>query len=263
MKYYNKKWSVILVLLFTVNILTAQSLTDHDPSVNNPNIIFDNTTNQGKVSFDFEQLIADYDYTPDSDPLRITVCILNLDLAYSNVYSNINSTGLDKFNWQYDALTNCLLATQKADLKVGEVLNIALDIKTDQPALCENDERMGFNINIQPAPSMTGINDIENDNVSTYTCLETTTNISSVENQLFAKVYPNPVSDFLVIEMDDFYTELQIQLVDVDGKELFREEYENFKFERIDLRDLSSGIYTVILKSGDKFTRRKITVLQR
>lgn len=76
-----------------------------------------------------------------------------------------------------------------------------------------------------------------------------TINTTSVESQFYSdwKVYPNPVVNILNVEIGSEFT---YEIYDIEGR-LF-EKADNYLSETIDLGHLAKGVYTFLVKTGDK-----------
>lgn len=72
-------------------------------------------------------------------------------------------------------------------------------------------------------------------------------------------IYPNPTSDILNIEQNTV-NEMSISIVDLSGKEVFYENKINKKTTNIDVSQLNSGIYFIILNSVDNIETKKIII---
>jgi hypothetical protein len=76
-----------------------------------------------------------------------------------------------------------------------------------------------------------------------------TINTTSVESQFYSdwKVYPNPVINILNVEIGSEFT---YEIYDIEGRLV--EKADNYLSETIDLGHLSGGVYTFLVKTGDK-----------
>jgi photosystem II stability/assembly factor-like uncharacterized protein len=86
-----------------------------------------------------------------------------------------------------------------------------------------------------------------------------TNNPLSVENVSVPdfKIYPNPATDHLIVETNDYASERTIQILNLNGQELVKQKVHTKKIQ-IDISDLPVGIYFVKL-TDDKATKvRKI-----
>jgi hypothetical protein len=73
--------------------------------------------------------------------------------------------------------------------------------------------------------------------------------VNELEQQFFIKIFPNPVNNILMIEIEGSVNS-QLSIIDITGKELRREEFENRT--SVDVSDLESGIYFVSIKRNGK-----------
>jgi hypothetical protein len=65
------------------------------------------------------------------------------------------------------------------------------------------------------------------------------------------KIYPNPFSDYIDIEIQDNYTIVEMQVIDVFGKTIFKQKV-NRKQVRIPLTDIGNGLYILQLKDKNQ-----------
>ncbi len=77
------------------------------------------------------------------------------------------------------------------------------------------------------------------------------------------KVYPNPVNDFLTIELNDVQTNHNtIDVFDATGRNVFSKAFTKPTIyttnERVDLSTYPKGLYTVVLKTDDQTSIRKV-----
>lgn len=87
---------------------------------------------------------------------------------------------------------------------------------------------------------------------------EETTNIDAIDESL--SIYPNPVTNLLNIESDDYIK--SISIVDIEGKEVFENsEYSDNKI-KVNVSDFPSGNYTIITNSinGNKSSEKIVIV---
>ncbi len=79
------------------------------------------------------------------------------------------------------------------------------------------------------------------------------TNINDIAESNF-NVYPNPVKDILVVEVDN---NTDITISDMTGKVVYKENCTN-GVNRINMTDLSSGIYFVSVLNNDRIITKKV-----
>jgi len=71
--------------------------------------------------------------------------------------------------------------------------------------------------------------------------------------------YPNPASNYLVVEMSERKSSFELSIYDMSGRLLSNECYSNSKFEQIDVANLKPGIYILTCESeGKKESKRFI-----
>ncbi|NVK63035.1 MAG: T9SS type A sorting domain-containing protein [Flavobacteriales bacterium] len=67
-------------------------------------------------------------------------------------------------------------------------------------------------------------------------------------NSIELSIYPNPTTDFLILELDQVHTDFEYVLTDMNGKMVDNHPIESAKTE-IDMRTYSSGAYHLTLKN--------------
>jgi len=82
------------------------------------------------------------------------------------------------------------------------------------------------------------------------------TSIHSMINQDFFKVYPNPVIDFLTIDLHD-YNEIKYSIFDFLGNTVFSDNSSGKHF-KIDLSRFRTGVYLIQINNRDKIFHQKI-----
>lgn len=101
-------------------------------------------------------------------------------------------------------------------------------------------------------------NQVGNDSFHPATSVERSFTIATItgveEKMMGVHMYPNPVSDYLQIEMQQS-EDAQISLLTNDGREIWSKPYTT---ERIDISALNKGIYFVRVQTADKTLTRKI-----
>jgi hypothetical protein len=73
---------------------------------------------------------------------------------------------------------------------------------------------------------------------------------------LEAKVFPNPTSEEFNLKIDNYSGELQMQIIDISGKSIYKENLNvDYNFQKsFKLKNLPSGVYSISLK-GDDFEK--------
>lgn len=85
--------------------------------------------------------------------------------------------------------------------------------------------------------------------------LSTTTGINT-ENTIKAKIFPNPASRQIFIDLEEPNDNLQIKMINIIGEEVFKQKFGNYRKASI-APNLESGIYLLILE--DNFGKIKYT----
>jgi PKD repeat protein len=78
--------------------------------------------------------------------------------------------------------------------------------------------------------------------------------ITNTEDQSFIqnfKIYPNPVSNFITIEMKNTLSETDLEIIDNVGRKIVSQKLIQ-KSNNVELENIPQGLYTIILKNGDK-----------
>ncbi|MCF8226666.1 MAG: thiol protease/hemagglutinin PrtT [Bacteroidales bacterium] len=72
-------------------------------------------------------------------------------------------------------------------------------------------------------------------------------------------IYPNPVSDFITIDMDrDAASDARIDIYNITGQKCFTCTLQ--QGNRVDLSELENGIYMVVVRNGDQSSQEKIII---
>ena len=111
--------------------------------------------------------------------------------------------------------------------------------------------------------------DLRNDNVvfaATYgrgvfsgTFTNAVLNNDTFTNNKNVSIYPNPVKDNLNINIKDFSGEVSVKIIDINGREVFNKNINNFiTSNMLDLSSFSSGIYVLKLTGEDLNYSEKI-----
>jgi hypothetical protein len=75
-------------------------------------------------------------------------------------------------------------------------------------------------------------------------------------------IYPNPIKDNLNINIKDFSGEVSIQIIDINGREVFSKNINNYNTSNtLDLSAFSSGIYVLKL-NGEGLNYSKKIILE-
>jgi hypothetical protein len=89
----------------------------------------------------------------------------------------------------------------------------------------------------------------------------TTGAIGSINNQLIGiNVYPNPVDKDLTITVPKLISNCQVDLVDINGKIVHTQKYDNLSSTILDLSSLSAGFYNLRVSSDQGNSYKKIII---
>lgn len=100
-------------------------------------------------------------------------------------------------------------------------------------------KQTGFTINIVALPVVTQLIEIK-----------------SFDREI--KVYPNPASDGVVLEMNNFSPKTLVSIVSIDGKELYTNKSINNNKLNIDVNNWSRGVYFIKIIDGDTLITKKL-----
>ncbi len=71
-------------------------------------------------------------------------------------------------------------------------------------------------------------------------------------------LYPNPTKDYLTIELRKFYNNIELEIIDINGKVISKKQYTNLKTLKLNASTLMEGEYIIRLLFDDKETKFKI-----
>lgn len=90
-----------------------------------------------------------------------------------------------------------------------------------------------------------------------------TNSINAIEKALGLNVFPNPAEDALYIEIKNEHPQLELQLLDINGRSVIRKSFGSNAFlkgQQLDLSKTSPGVYFIKLNGQDINISKKITV---
>ena len=123
-------------------------------------------------------------------------------------------------------------------------------------------------------PVIYRIKGVDKDGSFSYTDEKFIVNFTDVDEQrnsnpvsIIENIYPNPANGFISIEINLLSPSLvEIQLFDINGDEVIpaiRRRFDEVKsFEIIDISEMASGEYNVVIKIGSSVEFRKIVLLK-
>ena len=83
------------------------------------------------------------------------------------------------------------------------------------------------------------------------------TSLSVQEESFNISIYPNPVSDGFLNILNPSNEPLNISIYDMKGRKVHSQQ---IIFDSIDISKLSNGFYSLVIKSGERTTAKKIVV---
>jgi hypothetical protein len=84
------------------------------------------------------------------------------------------------------------------------------------------------------------------------------TSSDAYPEELELKYYPNPVTDELVINLEEIYSNIEVRIDDITGRTVMMERYSRQDIIRLDTKDFRNGVYFVQLNADGKHTSFKI-----
>ena len=173
---YSMKGNTLLVLFYLVLTICGQSLaqTQYNPLVNAPDIKpapFGCLAESGKgtVQFNFGMTTnTDAPYV-GGDELSITITLLSLKPSNDgDPIASLSGSAKEFFLWQYAPSLNTYQGIQHKTLPGLGGGQIIINVKVAEDS-DQNNPVNGFSANIQPAGYMNESNNVNDDNVSSYT----------------------------------------------------------------------------------------------
>lgn len=247
----------IYALIFLMQGLQQVTAQEYNPSLQNASIRLDHDGEKGTGFFDLVMENQAFNYDGKKG-MSFTVCFLNskLEEGLNSVYSNYK----DEFEWLIDTKTNCIMARQKANLPKDEYISFSMDLLATRVIGCEQGAKIGFNANIQPAAVMNKSNQVEDDNISEYTCQISTDGSGLVKGAY--QIFPNPASTYVNVEFTEKISG-RIEMFNVKGQVVKDLSFESKDLVTIKVHDLVEGSYLVRLHHPDKTYTDKINISLR
>ncbi len=87
--------------------------------------------------------------------------------------------------------------------------------------------------------------------------IATTINYAQLPN---IKVYPNPASEQITIDLKEEYANISIDIITIAGQVLFSSNYKNQKILTLNTQHLTEGIYLLRIKTNEKATMVRVTI---
>lgn len=246
---------IFLSLMTVFSGIHAQTCSNN-PLVDNGSLTPDplKPGDTGQVSFTFTDDLGSYaDFA--NDPISIVVCFLHIEPT--NGIMALSGVGSGWFTWAYDQTSNCLLGNQNQTIYPNNIGGIFINFNQVTPQVCDaGNNTMGFNVNLQPAACMNGVNNSADDITSHYTCVNPTS-VEQIYEQLKLEVelFPNPASTILNLALTnglDAKT-LNFFVIDMKGSvilDLGHQKIQNGEQHlRFNINDLSEGNYFLGIRS--------------
>lgn len=115
-----------------------------------------------------------------------------------------------------------------------------------------------------PVPANTAASIITFDNyISRATATSTFLNSDTFEAVLqeVVSLYPNPVSDVLNLSIEGSETINAVEIIDLNGRQIFTKTFNDVSNTQINVNELSTGIYLINVTSGEKTVTKKFIKL--
>ncbi|MFT4535773.1 MAG: hypothetical protein ACJA1A_002681 [Saprospiraceae bacterium] len=240
--------------------------TDPDPyggiCINNPSIQSGDINpaplengNGGQLFFTYME--NGLDYTDEElDPVTLTICLSNIGPA--DGINSIGGTFSSTFDWEYDPALNCFLGTQNQDIIGGTGGSITVDFVQTNPIECPTNQ-MGFDAIINPASCMNGVNQLNDDSESSFTCNMTLDADATIAGESWKDTNGNgiqeigedPVQGLVVILEDCVGNILDQTTTNADGTYMFSGIEPGMVLVRFDNTTLPQGYAFTYQDQGD------------
>jgi hypothetical protein len=74
------------------------------------------------------------------------------------------------------------------------------------------------------------------------------------------KIYPNPAKDFITVEIDDYNSQVQVEVLNLLGQVVLTQSIDSELSNRINTSNLDAAVYLVKVSSNGKTSTRKVTI---
>jgi len=262
-------FQLLILCILSTSFLFGQTCVNN-PSVQtgdlNPAPLYPGAPAQ--ASFTFFENLQDYSGFA-TDPITMTLCMLNV--APANGPSSVSGSASTWFNWLYDPGSNCLQGTQNQTIFGGTGGAIVVDLTITNPITCGASNQMGFNVNLQVAACMTGVNEQSDDTESVYTCYDPNGGTSSLEDleqmSLDISLFPNPAAKQVTLSIN---SDLPSQNADILITDLLGRTLKTLKNKainqgensyRLNIKNLANGTYFVTV-AGEDGSRASVKLIK-
>lgn len=215
----------------------------------------------------FVGTISDIEYGASNDEIFVTMSNYNVtSIWYTSNGTSATPTWVNKEGNFPDIPVRCILQNPllpTTEVIVGSDLGVwyTNNFNTTSPTWYQSYNGMR-NVKVTDL-------DLRNDNVvfaATYgrgvfsgTFTNAVLNNDTFTNNKNVSIYPNPVKDNLNINIKDFSGEISVKIIDINGREVFNKNINNFiTSNTLDLSSFSSGIYILKLNGEDLNYSEKI-----
>ena len=224
------------------------------------NAVYEVNENNNTACVEFNLLPADASYqdvTLSSPYVEVTEANVG-DQVYVSVYQNYTGyqtdADLSSVQMQYYLSTDCTLSSD--DYHFG---NDYSSIGSDDPSQFEYDTvtiPSGISLGIYYILFVADTENIVNENNenNNLECIQIIINDDALgidDNELNnqIKIYPNPVSDILTINLGKTHSEISLEIYNVVGQRIRTSEYNNKRILTINTSSFSNGIYFFKIKT--------------
>ena len=74
------------------------------------------------------------------------------------------------------------------------------------------------------------------------------------------KIYPNPAKDFITVEIDDYNSQVQVEVLNLLGQVVLTQSIDSELSNRINTSNLDAAVYLVKVSSNGKTSTRKVAI---
>lgn len=92
------------------------------------------------------------------------------------------------------------------------------------------------------------------------TCGYITSELNSTKNEIISRIYPNPVSETAIMELNGLQKQISVEIYSFDNQLLKRIRIENTNLVKIDVNDLPEGLYLVRVEVDSVSFYKKLIV---
>ena len=86
----------------------------------------------------------------------------------------------------------------------------------------------------------------------TSNCIAITTGMENNDFSQSISAYPNPLNNYLNVDLNKNYSDVTIRITDIAGKEMLRSSFENVNSIKTDVAALAKGVYFIHLTADNK-----------